>query len=324
MNWRQIQKTNITKLEELINYLNLDPLNRARLIKKPKFPLNLPLRLATKIEKNNLNDPLLKQFIALDVENIEHPQFHQDPVEDQSFQITPRLLKKYTSRALMLPTSACVMHCRYCFRKNYPYELAPSKFEAEIAAIKKDNSLREIILSGGDPLSLSDQKLESLLLQLNEIDHLKIIRFHTRFPIGIPERISPELISTLSKLKKKIVFIFHINHPNEIDDDIKLALQRLSPYQLLNQSVLLKDVNDSLPTLQELSYKLNDSNILPYYLHQLDRVQGTAHFEVTPQRGLQLIEQMRESMPGYLVPKYVQEIPQKKCKTPIAENLVKG
>ena len=317
MTWRTIQKTNITKLNELIDYLKLDPLNAARLIKKPKFPLNLPLRLAAKMEKNNLDDPLLKQFVALDIENETHPQFLEDPVMDKSFQITPRLLKKYSSRALMLPTSACAMHCRHCFRKNYPYELSPSNYADEIKAITEDKSLREIILSGGDPLSLSDVKLESLLLQLDNIDHLKIIRFHTRFPIGIPERITPALISTLSKLKKKLVFIFHINHPKEIDNDIKLALQQLSSYQLLNQSVLLAGINDSLPTLQDLSYKLIECNIMPYYLHQLDRVQGTAHFDVKAERGLQLIEQMRETMPGYLVPKYVQEIPQKKSKTPI-------
>ena len=311
MSWRKIQKTNITKAKDLIAFLELDPINAAQIDLSPDFPLNLPLRLASKIKKNCLTDPLFLQYVATK-EETKPSSFPLDPTEDRSFQLTPRLLKKYHGRALLMPSPACGLHCRYCFRRNYSYET--SGWEEELSLIRKDPSLIEIILSGGDPLSLSDEKLQSLLQALDEIDHLKVIRFHTRFPIGIPERITPQFTKTLSKLQKRIVFITHINHPSEIDEDVKTALQSLQSPLLLNQAVLLKGVNDSLETLTQLSHRLIDAKVTPYYLHQLDQVNGAAHFEVDVKKGRQLIKEMQATLPGYFVPKYVHEVAHEKNK----------
>lgn len=314
MHWRQIQKTNITRFNDLLLFLQIDPLQQKQLLYSPRFPLNLPLRIAKKIRKNDLNDPLFKQFVASNLENDSVDSFSLEPTQDTEFQLTPRLLKKYTGRALLMPTSACAMHCRYCFRQNYGYTATPS-LDKELSLIAKDPSIFEVILSGGDPLSLSDDQLTVLIESLNTIVHVKIIRFHTRFPIGIPERITSELIQTLSKSHKTIVFVFHINHPREIDHDVKHAISQLKPFQLLNQSVLLKGINDQASTLISLSLKLNECGILPYYLHQLDRIQGSMHFEVKTEIGLKLIKQMQKNLPGYLVPRFVQEIPHQQHKT---------
>ncbi|MCF7806128.1 MAG: KamA family radical SAM protein [Simkaniaceae bacterium] len=316
LNWKAIQRTNITKVSELIDFLQLDPLNAARILKRPSFPLNVPKRLANKMQKNCLTDPLFLQFVALDLEEQNSLGFTKDPIEESSFQITPRLLKKYAGRALLV-TTACALHCRYCFRRHFPYQKSTSLFTEEINYIRQDQSLIEVILSGGDPLSMNDDKLNELLQSLDSIDHLHLIRIHTRFPIGIPERITPSIVSTLKNLRKKCVIVFHINHPSEIDEDVKRAIHLLKPLQLLNQSVLLKGVNDSHETLKALSLKLISCGVMPYYLHQLDQIQGGEHFEVPKEEGTMLIESLREALPGYLVPKYVQEIPHHTSKTPI-------
>lgn len=300
--WRQIQRTNITRWEEL----NLDtpiPTN---------FPLNIPRRLAEKIDPSDPHDPILLQFLPTHTENQTTPGFANDAVGDKEAQKTPRLLHKYAGRVLLTTTSACAMHCRFCFRRHFPYEKNPD-FTAEIAYIASNPTIHEVILSGGDPLSLSDDTLNKLLTALDAIPHLKLIRFHSRFPIGIPERITPALIDLMHG-KHQRIFVLHCNHPRELDNDILTALKKLG-IPLLNQSVLLKGVNDSYDTLHELFLTLASNGIQPYYLHQLDRVTGTAHFEVSEEKGLALIEQLQNSLPGYAVPKYVREIAGAKCKT---------
>jgi KamA family protein len=187
--WRKIQKENFHKIDLLSDYLELSSDLKKKILSRPLFPLNLPRRLAEKIEKNNLNDPILLQFMPLEEELIMAPGFVADPVQDQSFSKTKKLLHKYPNRALLITTSACAMHCRFCFRQNFPYETTLSGFEEEIAYFTKETSIREVILSGGDPLSLSTQVLQKLFTQLNRIPHLRRIRFHTRFPLGITERI---------------------------------------------------------------------------------------------------------------------------------------
>lgn len=318
-NWRQVQRTNINSVEKLINYLELDEKNALRILKHPRFILNLPLRLAAKMAKNTLDDPILKQFVPLIEENNHTLGFVSDPVGDTGVQCTPKLLQKYEGRALLLVSSACAMHCRYCFRQNYPYETESKNFEKELEQLSQDQSITEVILSGGDPLSLSDENLKNLLEQLSLIPHIKRLRFHSRFPIGIPERIDESFLALLKTFSFQYWFVIHCNHPLELDPEVLSALAKLQHLGIpvLNQAVLLKGVNDQESTLRTLFATLADNGIFAYYLHQLDRVQGSAHFEVPVARGLQLIEHLQKSLPGYAVPKYVREIAGEAAKTSI-------
>lgn len=302
--WRYIQKDNFRKLKELGEYLKLD------LSYSSSFPLNLPRRLAEKIEKGNLKDPILKQFLPADEEEKAPLSFVDDPVCDTSFQKTHRLLQKYNGRALFITTSACAMHCRYCFRQNYPYD-NNTDFAEELELIRSDSTLHEVILSGGDPLSLSDATLKRLIDELGTIPHLKFLRFHTRFPIGIPERITKEFLDTLRHSPLQVVFVVHVNHPRELDEEIFAALKQVGALgiPLLCQSVLLSGINDNVSILKELFLTLASHGILPYYLHQLDKVKQAHHFEVPIEKGLALMETLRKEVPGYALPKYVQEIP---------------
>jgi EF-P beta-lysylation protein EpmB len=309
--WRQVQRQNFRELSELISFLEIDEVSREKLLNKPSFSLNLPRRLASKIQKNNINDPILRQFVALKEETFFDPSFKDDPVNDKAFKKKGRLLHKYQGRALLVTTGACAMHCRYCFRKNFEYGGDTFFFDEELSIIKDDETIKEIILSGGDPLSLSNQALKKLVNDLEEISHIKRLRFHTRFPIGIPERIDDELLTILASTRFQVWVVIHTNHPNELDDDVLLALKKILKLGIpvLNQSVLLKGINDSFDVLKKLFETFVDNGILPYYLHQLDPVQGAMHFEVSINEGLFILEQLKASLAGFAVPKYVQEIP---------------
>ncbi len=317
LEWRKIQKNNITSSEQLFKFLRLNSDGIEHIFLNPKFNLNIPLRLAQKIKKNDLNDPIFLQFVPLVKEQLVHPQFSTHPVLDTEFTRAPKLIQKYHGRALLLTSSACAMHCRFCFRQNFPYETSISNYDKELQAIQKDPSIQELILSGGDPLSLPDNKLRKLIQDLECIAHIKLLRFHTRFPIGIPERITKEFLEIIESSRLQTIFVIHTNHPKELDDDVLSALKKihLSGATLLSHSVLLKNVNDNLETLETLFLKLAKSGIIPYYLNQLDKVQGSAHFEVDLKKGLQLTQALREKLPGYAVPRFIQEIPFEKHKT---------
>jgi EF-P beta-lysylation protein EpmB len=318
--WRQIQKENFTHWETLLAFLKLES-DRADqiLLKKAKFSLNIPKRLVQKIVPGNWNDPILLQFLPTLKELETSPLFVQDPVGDGASRKKPKLLHKYHGRALLVCTSACAMHCRYCFRQHFDYETSNKLFQEELAEIAKESSLSEILLSGGDPLSLSDLQLGELLESLDQIPHLKRIRFHTRFPMGIPERIDAQFLKLLASRKKQIIFLIHCNHPAEFDVEILQQLKKVQQLGIpvLSQSVLLKNVNDDVAVLRDLFLLLVDNGILPYYLHQLDRVQGAVHFEVPEEKGKQLMAQLERILPGYAIPKYVREIPGQPQKTPI-------
>ncbi len=317
VDWRQVLKNNFTNWEKLADFLELTPSQREVVLKNPRFILNLPLRLAEKIPKQTLDDPILKQFLPHQMEKEKKIGFRLDPTEDQSFLKSSKLLQKYEGRALLVTTSACAMHCRFCFRQNFPYETERKTYDEELKAIEQDFSLREIILSGGDPLSISNNTLRYLLVRLSGCSHVKRIRFHTRFPIGIPERIDEEFVSLLENLYQQVYFVIHCNHVKELDSDVLESLKRLKKIGvvILNQAVLLKGINDSLEDLYALTEKLVDNGILPYYLHQLDQVQGTSHFEVEVAEGRRLIQALAARTSGYAVPKYVQEIPHRANKT---------
>lgn len=309
--WRQIQRDNFTDWKKLLAFLQLDEIEAQQiLLKNSKFSLNIPLRLAQKIAKNNWKDPILLQFLPTLEESKSSPLFVLDPVADGASRKKPKLLHKYHGRALLICTSACAMHCRYCFRQHFDYKNADKLFKEELEEIANEPSLSEILLSGGDPLSLSNAQLQNLLRELCHIPHIKRIRFHTRFPIGIPERIDEDFLKMLSSCSKQIIFVIHCNHPSEFDAEILKSLKKIQllGIPILTQSVLLRHINDDVETLKNLCMLLIDNGIMPYYLHQLDRVQGAEHFEVLEEEGKQLLSKLRALLPGYAIPKYVCEI----------------
>lgn len=315
--WRKIQRENFIAIEPLLNYLEFSEDLKKKIVSKPRFVLNLPRRLAEKIQKNTIDDPILRQFIPLIDELTPTPGFVLDPVQDQSFRKAKKLLHKYKGRALLVTTSACAMNCRFCFRQNFPYETDEKGFDEEIGYIREDHTLSEVILSGGDPLSLSDEKLSQLFTAFETIPHLKRIRFHTRFPVGIPERITDPFLKILTSSSKQIFFIIHVNHPKELDREVIAALKKI---QLLgvpihHQSVLLKGINDDEKTQHLLCETLINNGITPYYLHLLDPVEGASHFATSPERGPQIIRYLQEHLSGFGVPRLVREISGQPSKT---------
>lgn len=314
-----VQRQNFTDVLQFLHYLEMGEELRNKVLVAPRFGLNVPLRLARKMAKNCLDDPLVRQFLPLQEERQEVEGFSLDAVGDVPARQAKKLLHKYEGRALVLASSACAMHCRFCFRQNFPYERGESDFEGELSYLEKNSSIHEVILSGGDPLSLSDEKLGALFKRLEAISHVKRVRFHSRFPIGIPERICESFLAILSSTRLQGVFVVHCNHPRELDPEVIAALKAIQKVgvPVLNQAVLLKGINDSPEVLHALCSTLVDAGILPYYLHQLDRVVGTAHFEVDKERGRALVQKLSSSLSGYAVPKYVQEVTGEQQKIPL-------
>ena len=312
--WQQELKLAVRDAAQLIAALGLP----ATLIEPARqaardFPLFAPRSYIARMHKCDPADPLLRQVLPLAAERDQPPDFSADPVGDAAAKTTAGLLQKYSGRALLVTTGACAVHCRYCFRRHYPYSEGPrsiDEWQPAIDQLAADPSIDEVLLSGGDPLTLVDEQLAELAHRLAKIPHLRRLRIHTRLPIVIPQRVTGELLAWLRGTRLAPIMVVHANHPQEIDAATAAALTRLieagSP--VLNQSVLLRGVNDNAQALVELSRRLIDLRVMPYYLHQLDRVQGAAHFEVPISRGLELIDQMRRTLPGYAVPRYVQEI----------------
>lgn len=320
MQWRDIQRTNFTSLDKLAEFLELSAEQKNQLIQRPDFVLNLPHRLGSKMAKGTLDDPIGLQFLPLIEENKILPGFGPDPVKESAFRPLPRLLQKYEGRALLVTTSACAMHCRFCFRRHFPYEQQPKSFEAELAALREDSSIEEVLLSGGDPLSLGNDALGGLIAAIGDIPHIKRLRFHTRFPIGIPERIDEGFLAILCKSRLSIYFVLHVNHARELDSEILAALKTIQVLGIpvLSQTVLLKQVNDTVDALVDLMNILINHQILPYYLHQLDRVQGGHHFEVSETEGLEIMAGLQQRLPGYAIPRYVREVAGEPNKMPIS------
>lgn len=287
-----------------------------------RFPLLVPHAFIARMEAGNPADPLLRQVLPVAAEGVGVPGYRVDPVGDGNAVRRQGLLQKYTGRALIIVSGACAVNCRYCFRRHFPYgDFQPDSnaWDRIIADLEADPSISEVILSGGDPLILSDRRLEQILARLDAIPHVSTIRIHTRLPVVIPARVTDALTATLNSRTSKVVVILHINHAGEIDEALHDAASRLraSGALLLNQSVLLADINDSEMALAELSRRLFAIDVLPYYLHQLDPVAGAAHFEVTDARAAALIDRLRALLPGYLVPKLVREVEGAPSKTPL-------
>lgn len=286
------------------------------------FPLKVTHSYLSRIAKGQIDDPLLRQILPLEDELKDEPGFITDPVGDLQAMQTPGLLHKYHGRALLITTGACAIHCRYCFRRSFPYASANTGKDHSLAAlgyIKAHTDIQEIILSGGDPLTLSNRKLAELILELSLIPHIQRIRIHSRLPIVLPSRIDRDLIDAISHSRLQTVMVIHCNHPNEIDTNVQTALNMLYTRQIpiFNQAVLLRGVNDSVQTLSLLSEKLFAHRVIPYYLHQLDKASGTAHFEVSAQKAVNLMNTLRRNLPGYLLPRLVREIAGEPAKVPL-------
>ena len=278
------------------------------------FPLVVPWEFVARMQPGDPHDPLLRQVLPLDDELMAVPGFHLDPVAETSATVVPGLLQKYAGRALMVTTPTCAVHCRYCFRRHFDYDSAPRALAAWSSAfdhLAADPTIDEVLLSGGDPLTLPDPRLTELVRALEAIPHLRRLRIHTRLPIVIPQRITPELLTLLQTTRLTTLVVIHANHPAELDATVANAIRPLveAGIMVLNQSVLLRGVNDSAEVLAALSRRLLDLRVLPYYLHQLDTVAGAAHFHVSTERGEQLIATLRSQLPGYAVPRYVREVP---------------
>lgn len=320
--WQRSLANAFRDVDALIGYLQLDRkiLPAARAAAR-QFGLKVPREFARLITKGDPDDPLLRQVLPLGAENLPAPGFVADPVGDLEKAVVPGVLHKYRGRLLLIASGSCAVNCRYCFRRHYPYQEASAyrqHWSEALDHIRQAEEIDEVILSGGDPLSLGDGKLAELVGRLETIPHLKRLRIHTRLPVVIPSRLTPALTDLLNAGRLRPVLVLHVNHPRELSPELAagLAPLRQAGVSLLNQSVLLNGVNDTPETLTALSLALFEAGILPYYLHLLDRVAGAAHFEVDGERARALQQELRRALPGYLVPRMVREVAGAAAKQP--------
>ncbi|MFL6605920.1 MAG: EF-P beta-lysylation protein EpmB [Steroidobacteraceae bacterium] len=325
--WQSEMASAITSPRQLFIELGLDPeLVSAAEAAGGAFPLRVPRSYLARIERGNPRDPLLRQVLPIGAELADLEDYTADPLGEGAALRAPGLLQKYHGRALLITTSACAIHCRYCFRREFPYAQQTShssRWSEALDEIERDTSIEEVILSGGDPLSLSDSRLTSLTDALQRIPHVRRLRVHTRQPVVLPSRVDAGLTQWLTQLRLPVVFVLHVNHPNEIDADVQSACDRLrgARVTLLNQTVLLQGINDDPDVLAELSRRLFEIGVLPYYLHLLDRVRGAAHFDVPEERARLIAGQLAARLPGYLVPRLAREIAGAPAKVTLAPTL---
>jgi EF-P beta-lysylation protein EpmB len=320
--WQHLLADAIKDPTELCRALDLDPsVALAAFPASKDFPLRVPRSFVEKMRRGDPRDPLL-QVLPLPAETDVVPGYVSDPVGDLPSRAAHGLLHKYAGRALLIATGACAVHCRYCFRRHFPYadESALSGgWDDVLQYLRANEDISELILSGGDPLSLSDRRLTQLTEGLTQIPHVLRLRIHTRYPVVLPERIDDDFIAWLRSVALQKVIVLHVNHPREIDATTQVACLRLrdAGATLLNQSVLLAGINTDVDTLAALSEALFECGVLPYYLHVLDRVQGAAHFDLAENTALALHRELTAQLPGYLVPKLVREIAGAAAKTPV-------
>lgn len=323
-NWQSQMSDLITSPAELLNVLELsaDDLLSGALLASEQFKLRVPRAFVGKMQVGNAFDPLLLQVLPHHLELEEHQNFVTDPLGEEQANQLPGVLHKYKSRFLLTLTGACAVHCRYCFRRHFPYQENLPKNEDWLKIknyLETHPEINEVILSGGDPLTLSNRKLALWIERLASLNQIKILRIHSRVPIVIPERIDEELVSLLKNSRLRVILVVHSNHPAELDDLTCSKLSQLAKHNILvlNQAVLLKGVNDSAQILVELSQRLFEAQILPYYLHVLDKVKGAHHFDLGTEKINEIYTEVLASLPGYLVPKLVREIAGENNKTPL-------
>ncbi|WP_426346597.1 EF-P beta-lysylation protein EpmB [Cronobacter universalis] len=313
----------ITDPDELLHLLNIDASEELLAGRDARrlFALRVPRAFAARMEKGNPQDPLLRQVLTAREEFVAAPGFTTDPLEEQN-SVVPGLLHKYHNRALLLVKGGCAVNCRYCFRRHFPYadnQGNKRNWQAALDYIAAHPELDEIIFSGGDPLMAKDHELEWLVANIEAIPHIKRLRIHSRLPIVIPARITDALVRLLGETRLRVLLVNHINHAQEIDDAFRAGMAKLraAGVTLLNQSVLLKGVNDNAATLAALSNALFDAGVMPYYLHVLDKVQGAAHFMVSDDEARAIMRELLSQVSGYLVPKLAREIGGEPSKTPL-------
>ncbi len=312
--WQKLWRDAITDPRELLALLGLDAIaGRISDAAARQFPLRVPHGFAARMRHGEADDPLLRQVLPLVDEDEVAPGFDFDAVGDADAKGATGVIHKYDGRALLVATGSCAVHCRSCFRRHFPYAeetAAANRWQEAVAYLRTDSSISEVLLSGGDPLSLSTAKLAELTEQLRSVPHIRRLRLHTRLPVVLPERVDGPLLAWLRALPWPTVIVIHANHGNELDGSVPEALAALrgAGASLLNQSVLLRGVNDAIDTLVTLSERLFELGVLPYYLHQLDRVIGAAHFEVADERARELRDALHARLPGYLVPRLVREV----------------
>lgn len=321
--WRSVLAEGVTDPVELCRLVDLPPPDGALQHGEDDFPLLVPRPYVARIRPADPRDPLLLQVLPQRRESNQAADFTTNPVGEVDGTRTCGLLHKYRGRALIVASSVCAVHCRFCFRRHFPYpELPkpPSCWQPALEQVARDASIREVILSGGDPLVLDDDSLADLAGRVAAIRHVRRLRLHTRLPIVIPQRVTDELLFWLRATRLAPVVVVHVNHPAEIDSSVAAALGRLvdAGVPVLSQSVLLGGINDRAEVLAELFERLVELRVMPYYLHQLDRVAGAAHFEVAEATGAKLIQELRTRLPGYAVPRYVRETPGEPNKRPLA------
>ena len=320
--WRQLWREAVTDARELLDLVGLSQLADELPPADAGFQLRVPRGFVARMRRGDRHDPLLLQVLPQLAELDEVPGFVADAVGDLAAREARGVLHKYEGRALLIASGSCAVNCRYCFRRHFPYgeEMAAANHWREaLEHVRRDPSINELILSGGDPLSLSTAKLEELTRSLLDIPHVIRLRIHSRLPVVLPERIDTAFTQWLATLPLQKVVVLHANHANELDASVDAACARMreAGATLLNQSVLLRGVNDDAAALAALSERLFAAGVLPYYLHPLDRVQGTAHFEVSDARALALVDAVRASLPGYLVPRLVREVGGDPAKRPL-------
>ncbi|MEZ8103269.1 EF-P beta-lysylation protein EpmB [Vibrio bivalvicida] len=321
-NWLKQLANGISDPAKLLEQLEIDPKPwQDGFAARKLFAQRVPQSFVDRMEKGNPFDPLLRQVLPLSEEFEVHQGYSNDPLEEQSNAI-PGLLHKYRNRALMIVKGGCAINCRYCFRRHFPYDEnkgAKSVWQQSLDYIQAHPEIDEIILSGGDPLMAKDEELTWLIAHIADIKHIKRLRIHSRLPVVIPARITETLTQLLHETRLQVILVTHINHAQEIDQELTTRLSQLKQagVTLLNQGVMLKGVNDSVESQVELSNALFDAGILPYYIHVLDKVQGAAHFYISDQKAKAIMSELMEQVSGYLVPKLTREIGGRKSKTPL-------
>ena len=312
--WKRLWREAVRDPRELLQLVGLPGIAaRVSDTAAAQFPLRVPRGFVAKMRAGDPHDPLLRQVLPLDDEDRVVAGFDLDAVGDAAARAGAGVIRKYRGRALLVATGSCAIHCRYCFRRHFPYSeetAASGGWREAVALIAADTSIEEVILSGGDPLSLATSKLAELTRALAGIPHLRRLRIHTRLPVVLPERVDAELAAWLRALPWPVACVLHANHANEFDATVDAALARLrdAGATLLNQAVLLRGVNDSVDALADLSMRAWEAGVLPYYLHQLDRVAGAAHFEVSDDAARDLHAALGARLSGYLVPRLVREV----------------
>ncbi len=315
--WQQALQQLITQPQVLLNAVNLQQQELStqlteRLKACEQFPLRVTQHFVNLMEKGNPNDPLLLQALPSPRELELTPGYSTDPLEENSHNPVPGLIHKYHGRVLLTTSGQCAINCRYCFRRHFPYEdnrLSNENWRSILNYIASDDSITEVIFSGGDPLTVSNKLLTKQFIELERIPHLKRLRIHSRLPVVLPQRIDTSFLQLMQNGQLQKILVIHANHPNEIHPLLteKLSLLKKAGVELLNQSVLLRDINDSAETLAKLSENLFAAGVLPYYLHLLDPVTGAAHFDIPEQQAKELVGKLASKLPGYLVPRLTRE-----------------